>query len=202
MRIGLDFDNTIVCYEQAIALLADEVFDLPLEVSRTKLGLRNYLRANGREIEWTEFQGKLYGPGMRYAQPYEGSIEAMQQLAAEGHDLFIISHRSRRPYAGPPHDLHRAALIWVAERLQSNRLFIGGHSTINFLETRNEKVRWISKLRCDAFLDDLPEVLLAQDFPAQTLGIHFDPSGPIVPNLGHPRIRYWSELSGVLESVC
>jgi hypothetical protein len=202
MRIGLDFDNTIVCYQQAIALLADELFDLPLEVPRSKLGLRNYLRANGREAEWTQFQGELYGPGMRYAQPYEGAIEAMQQLAVEGHELFIISHRSRRPYAGPPHDLHRAALEWVGERLQSNSLFIGGNSTINFLETRDQKVTCISKLRCHAFLDDLPEVLLTPGFPAQTLGIHFDPSGPVVPNSGCLRIRYWSELSGVLESVC
>jgi len=80
MRIGLDLDNTIVCYCQAIALLAEEMFELPGEVPRSKLGLRDHLRAAGREPEWTAFQGELYGPGMRYAQPFEGAIATMQQL--------------------------------------------------------------------------------------------------------------------------
>ena len=47
MLIGLDFDNTIVCYNEAIALLAEELFELLAEVPRTKLGLRNYLRGAG-----------------------------------------------------------------------------------------------------------------------------------------------------------
>ena len=82
IKLGLDFDNTIVCYDAAIEVLAEEMFDLPPEVPRTKLGLRNYLRAEGREPEWTVFQGELYGPGMRHAQPFEGAIETMLQLVA------------------------------------------------------------------------------------------------------------------------
>ena len=45
MRIGLDFDNTIVCYDQAIKQLADELLELPEDDPRTKLGLRDHLRA-------------------------------------------------------------------------------------------------------------------------------------------------------------
>jgi hypothetical protein len=174
MRIGLDFDNTIVCYDEAIAKLAEELFDLPAAVPRQKLPLRDYLRREGREPEWTTFQGELYGPGMRYAQPFEGALETMLHLLAMGHQLVIVSHRSARPYAGPPHDLHAAARKWISQRLQIHGLFSDG--AVHFLETRDAKVAMISQLMCDVFVDDLPEVLDAPEFPARTRGILFAPA--------------------------
>jgi len=201
MRIGLDFDNTIVCYDQAIAQVAEELFELPEEVPRTKLGLRDHLRAKGREPEWTVFQGELYGPGMRYAQPFEGAVTTMQQLVTEGHELVIISHRSRRPYAGQPHDLHATARGWVVEHLESNGLFNGDGSVTNFLETREEKVACISELGCLAFLDDLPEVLKAPEFPDQTVGILFDPSGARESPPECRLITAWPELIEVLPAL-
>ena len=204
MLIGLDFDNTIVCYNEAIALLAEELFELPADVPHTKLGLRNYLRAAGREPEWSAFQGELYGPGMRYAEPFDGAIATMQQLLAEGHELVIISHRSSRPYAGEPHDLHAAARGWVADRLQSVGLFgsVADKSAVNFLETRDQKVEMITHLGCEAFLDDLPEVLNSPGFPAAAAGILFDPAGLYVSyeESGSIRISSWVQLPGKLSS--
>lgn len=204
MRIGLDFDNTIVCYDQAIALLAEELFKLPPDVPRTKLGLRDYLRVAGREPEWTAFQGELYGPGMRYAQPFEGAIATMQLLVAEGHELFIISHRSRRPYAGLPHDLHAAARVWVAYHLQSAGLFggLGNEACVLFLETRDQKVEMISHRCCEAFLDDLPEVLSAPDFPAAAKAILFDPgaAATAVDQSNTAVITAWAQLP--LQLAC
>jgi len=200
MRIGLDFDNTIACYDQAIAQLAEELFELPEEVPRTKRGLRDHLRAKGREPEWTAFQGELYGPGMRYAQPFEGAITTMQELVAEGHELVIISHRSLRPYAGPPHDLHAAARGWVCKHLQSLGLFSGDNS-LNFLITLEEKLACASKLGCDAFMDDLPEVLHAAAFPPQTVGILFDPAGCEAASSRFHVIKAWPELIEVLAAL-
>ena len=204
MLIGLDFDNTIVCYNEAIALLAEELFELPADVPLTKLGLRNFLRAAAREPEWTAFQGELYGPGMRYAEPFDGAIDTMQQLSAEGHDLVIISHRSRRPYAGEPHDLHAAARGWVADRLQSAGLFgaAGDEAHLLFLETRDQKLSMISQLTCDIFLDDLPEVLTAPGFPESTEAILFDPTA--APTAGDQSniavITAWAQLPLQLAS--
>jgi hypothetical protein len=198
MRIGLDFDNTIVCYDQAITVLAEEVFELPKEMPRTKLALRDFLRAAGREREWTSFQGALYGPGMHHAQPFDGAISTMQQLASEGHELVIISHRSRWPYAGPTYDLHEAARGWVADNLQSLGLFgnKGDEDHVYFLETRDQKVEMITFWRCNVFLDDLAEVLCAPSFPSSTLGIHFCPGE--VPGAceesGHIQITSWLEF--------
>ena len=175
MRIGLDFDNTIACYDSAIAKLAEEIFELPDLVPRTKLGLRDYLRMQDREVEWTAFQGELYGPGMRYAQAYEGAIETMLELSALSHELFIVSHRSKKPYAGPPHDLHAAARAWLKETVQTQGLFT--NDQVFFLESRDEKVQMIKELDCNIFLDDLPEVLEAIEFPMTTRGILFAPDG-------------------------
>lgn len=201
MRIGLDFDNTIACYDQAIAVLAEEVLELPEELPRTKLALRDFLRSAGREPEWTAFQGELYGPGMRYAKPFEGAIDAMQQLVVAGHDLMIISHRSSRPYTGPPYDLHEAARDWITENLGSNGLFKGETSSINFLETRKEKLACIFDLDCQVFIDDLPEVLQEQDFPATTLGILFDPSAASLSHSMHTRISKWPEVIEIVRSL-
>lgn len=203
MLIGLDFDNTIVCYDQAIKKVADRVVNLPAELERTKKKVRDYLRLNSREQEWTAFQGELYGPGMRYARPYEGAIETMHELIADGHELVIISHRSRYPYAGPRYDLHAAARTWVADWLQSVNLFVERRNQIcvYFLETRDQKLAMINKLGCDVFLDDLHEVLTAPSFPADTRGMLFLPVATATSGNGEVEvvIENWVELPSRLR---
>jgi len=203
MLIGIDFDNTIVCYDQAIKVLASEFFNLPIGIARTKLGVRNYLRSTGQNGAWTEFQGLLYGPGMHYAQTFEGVITTLHELAQKGHRMVIVSHRSRRPYAGPDFDLHAAAIDWVKNHLQSVGLFLddtlGSH--VNFLETRDEKISKIVNLRCDVFIDDLPEVLDAPNFPRDTVGIHFEPGATQLKKDGRIRLLHWSSLPYLLTNL-
>ena len=200
IKLGLDFDNTIVCYDAAIAILAEEIFDLPNDVPRTKNGLRDYLRETNREHEWTAFQGELYGPGMRYAQPFEGAIETMLKLVEAGHDLMIVSHRSRHPYAGKPHDLHSSAKRWVFEILQSKGLF-RREGSVRFLETRDKKIELIGQMRFDAFIDDLPEVLNAPKFPVNTRKIMFKPDGSSSATRKEITISAWPDLYRYLNGV-
>jgi hypothetical protein len=203
MIIGLDFDNTIVCYDQAIVKLSQLIPDLPPSICRTKLGLRDYLRSAGREAEWTVFQGTLYGPGMEHAEPFAGALETMLQMVAGGHRLVIISHRSRHPYAGPPYDLHTAARAWVAQRLQSLGLFsstLDDVDSVNFLETREEKIAMIAELKCDVFVDDLPEVLNDEHFPARTMPVLFDPAREHVASGNFHPLNDWHKLPKRLAS--
>jgi hypothetical protein len=198
MRIGLDFDNTIVCYDQAINRLAEETFDLPAGLPRNKTALRDYLRAEGREAEWTLFQGALYGPGMRYAEPFEGALAAIVALQASGHILFIISHRTLYPYAGPKHNLHEAAQGWVAQRLHSRGLL--ERSAVHFFEAREQKIAAIGRLGCDIFLDDLHEVLADPLFPPSTEKLWFNPHGGTAAPEGLVPVRTWRELVSYVES--
>jgi hypothetical protein len=202
MRIGLDFDNTIVCYDQAIEQMSEELLDLPRDIPRTKIEIREYLRNSGREQEWTAFQGEIYGPGMIFATPYTGAVEVMRELKLQGHSLLIISHRTRRPYAGLNHDLHKAAREWISKHLHTNGLFVekGKVKKAYFLETRRQKLDKISALDCQLFMDDLPEVLESKDFPKKTRGILFDPNKKGERNSEYSRsvVNSWEELSSML----
>jgi len=200
MLIGLDFDNTIVCYDQAIATLSEELFDLPATVARTKLGLRDYLRAENREPEWTAFQGELYGPGMKYAEAFAGAKNIMMQLKASGHGLVIISHRSRYPYAGERYDLHKSAREWIANNLINEIAVPLTDKDISFHETRSEKIAQISKSKCAVFLDDLPEVLEDVDFPKNTHRILFSPDSDVV-NANYTSLKRWDDLLDLISKL-
>jgi hypothetical protein len=89
----------------------------------------------------------------------------------------------------------------VAERLKSTGLFAEANGSVNFLETRQEKVARIAELACQAFLDDLPEVLGDSAFPVSTAGILFDPSGGSATPECHHRISAWPELGEMLATL-
>ncbi len=111
MRIGLDLDNTIVCYDRLFADLAVEQGLLEPGEADDKTAVRNALRARDREDAWTLLQGLAYGPRMGEAQAFDGALEFLDAARAAGLRLCVISHRSRRPYAGPPYDLHDAVFF-------------------------------------------------------------------------------------------
>lgn len=197
MLIGLDFDNTIVCYDKAIVRLSDKLSMLPSDLPRTKLAIRDYLRKANREHEWTVFQGELYGPGMSYAEPFEHSVETMQLLKAAGCSLCIVSHRSIKPYAGPTYDLHIAAREWIEENLASDLI---ASSQAFFYETRDEKIAAIGAVECKIFLDDLPIVLGDESFPSACQAILFDPENSHA-DLNFVRITHWNQLPVMLSSL-
>lgn len=175
MRIGFDLDNTIICYDQAIERLAEETLSIPKTLARTKASLRDFLRAEDREDEWTEFQGRLYGPGMSYAEPFPSAIEMINAIQQAGHTTFIISHRTRRPYLGPQYDLHESAAKWIGANLMIDGQALIQSSHIHLNETRDEKIGLIASLECDVFIDDLIEVLNDAGFPPKAQKLLFKP---------------------------
>ena len=203
--IGLDLDNTIACYDDAIKYLADAHLGIPPNVAKTKMGVRDYLRGQGKEEAWVDFQGLLYGPGMEYARPYDGSIEVMQKLESLGCRLFIISHRSRYPYGKIKYDLHEFAYRWInsnilSEGLMSNNILsVHGTGPISFHVEKEGKLEKIKEVHCDLFLDDLPGILNHSLFPPQTKGVLFDPlktDGNAIQNEGIvlQSVKSWSEF--------
>ncbi len=178
MRIGLDLDNTLACYDATFASLAACEPDLPDALPRTKLGLRDHLRHSGRESRWTELQGHAYGPGMRLARPFPGALAFISAARASGHRVEIISQRSPRPFAGEPHDLHSSARAWIDEHLRDATGPLFTESSVTFEADRDAKVARIGASACDVFVDDLPEVLEHPRFPAATRGFLFVPRLP------------------------
>jgi hypothetical protein len=189
MRIGFDFDNTIVCYDQAIKILSVKI-DLPENLDRDKLSIRDYLRSQNRENEWTEFQGTLYGPGMIHAKTYDFFFEVANKLTRQNHELFIVSHRSKYPYAGEKYDLHQYAWDWLEEKNKSPKII--NNKNIYFLETLSNKIEKIKYLEIDLFIDDLLEVINHDEFPKKIKSILFDPNKNNT-NI-RDRIEKWNQL--------
>ena len=204
MLIGLDFDNTIVRYDNAIKVLSEDIPNLPPDLPRTKLSLRNFLRDENREDEWTLFQGKLYGPGMRFADPFPQAITSMKALICLGHELVIVSHRSKRPYAGEPYDLHFFAQQWITDNLRPQGLFNldTDQPNVFFLESKSEKISKITSLNCQVFIDDLPEIFSDLNFPARTKRFLFNPNNQPIANSDHPflLLDHWNDLPQYISS--
>ena len=54
MRIGVDFDNTIVCYDEVFHRVALERKLISPSLRVNKGAVRDHLRTIGREDAWTE----------------------------------------------------------------------------------------------------------------------------------------------------
>jgi hypothetical protein len=194
-RIGIDLDNTIVCYDRLFHQLAVGQGLAPHDAPTGKHGIREHLRATGREDAWTKLQGQAYGPEMHRADAFPGAVKFIGDRISAGCLVYIVSHRSRHPYLGPPHDLHAAALAWL-EQNGLTRVDAGLPRERIFLElTREAKLRRIAELECTHFIDDLPEFLTDQDFPPQTERVLFDPHGAHLDDPDFVRADSWQAIT-------
>src|ERR1700756_5168358 len=123
MRIGIDFDNTIACYDGVFYAAALERGLIPVNLGRDKNAVRDYLNGNGRADAFTELQGHVYGARMELAAPYPGFAEFIATARKAEHDLFIVSHKTKHPIRGQRHDLHAAARGFL-----NARSLVGGAS--------------------------------------------------------------------------
>lgn len=176
MIIGVDFDNTIVCYDGIFHAVALERGLVPATLPTDKTSVRDHLRQTGQEHAWTEIQGFVYGPRLKDASPYPGVLAFFRSAISRGIDIRIVSHKTRHPFLGEPHDLHAAAWDW----LEAHGFFalesIGLSKGHVFLEeTMDAKFQRIRAEGCTHFIDDLPEFLQDARFPGTTKPILFAP---------------------------
>ena len=200
MRIGLDFDNTIVSYDALFHKVAREQDLVPPATPLNKLVVRDYLRKTGQEDRWTEMQGEVYGARMNEAQAYIGVVDFMRQAKKAGHMLAIISHKTRRPFAGPQYDLHAAASGWIVHHLVSDGEPLIPATQIFFELTKQEKIARIADFACDVYIDDLPEILLAEGFPITTERLLFDPEQHHV-EAEHHGLKPFLSWSGIADYI-
>ncbi len=196
MIIGVDFDNTIVSYDGIFHRVALERGLIPADLPQDKTTVRNHLRQLGREPDWTEMQGYVYGPRLIDAQAYPGVLDFFKAAVKQGIEVRIVSHKTKHPFLGEPHDLHAAAWGW----LEANGFFdparIGMRRDQVFLElTKESKHQRIGTLGCTHFIDDLPEFLLDPGFPAGVERVHFDPCGTAKPENGLRSAQSWPQIT-------
>ena len=197
MRVGVDFDNTIVCYDAVFHRVGVEWGLIPAQTPASKGAVRDYLRSQGREDTWIELQGYVYGNRFREAVPFPEVSEFFDLCRGQAIDVSIISHRTRYPFAGPRYDLHEAARRWLeAYRFDVDAPASRGAVTIHLELTKAAKIERIAKEGCSVFVDDLPEFLLETEFPGNVERILFDPAGTqAIHDLPFPVASSWKEIA-------
>ena len=176
MRIGVDLDNTIICYDALFhALALERGWIAPARPARPvrKDAVRRAVRLlpDGDE-KWQALQAEAYGPRLASAALFPGVVDAFRLWREQGREIFVISHKTRRSSAG--YDLHAAARAFLAESALMREGLLA-EQDLFFCPSRREKLERIARLGCDVFIDDLPEVLNEPGFPAGVRKILFAP---------------------------
>ena len=203
MIVGLDFDNTIINYDPVFSKVALEQGLVPPLTPATKVAVRDYLRQQEREEVWTELQGYVYGKRLADAEPFEGVLVFLAGARERGVVVTIISHKTRYPYLGPRYDLHGAARVWIDTELRDEQGPLVAEERVLFHETKVEKITSIAAQQCEAYLDDLPEILEDSRFPRRARAILFDPQHEYarLATDAFTVIRHWHELDAELACL-
>ena len=198
--IGIDFDNTIVCYDPLFFRAARDRELIPAEFPPTKESIRDHLRATQREDQWTELQALVYGDYIQYAAPFPGVADFLSEFVEQGHQLVIVSHKTKRPYRGPDLDLRAAATRWLeAQQFLAPAEYGLPRDCLFFEATKRAKMARIAECHCDLFVDDLPEFLADPMFPKGVHRILFDPTHRARRGLPFTQCQSWSEITLLVE---
>jgi hypothetical protein len=175
LRIGIDFDNTIVDYRPVFLAAARTLGLVDASFAAgDKTEIRDRLRAlPGGEARWQQLQAHVYGVAIEAAPPYAGIERFLDEARRRGAELAIVSHKTRFAAAAPGGaDLQAAARRWLGER---GLVGAGGiaEAAVFFEPTRNAKLDRVRSLELTHFVDDLDEVLDDPAFPAGTRAVRF-----------------------------
>src|SRR5262249_372634 len=108
------------------------------------------------------------------------------------------SHKTRHPYRGERHDLHAAAHAFLSAHGFYETSDTGLSPQQVFLEyTLVGKLARIGELGCEAFVDDLPEVLGEPAFPIGVHTILFEP-GNVHEGSDVSRVTSWEACGDLL----
>ncbi len=168
MLIGLDFDNTLACYD---SVFSDEAKKKGLVENRwegNKKDLKNKLISfnNGAHI-WQIIQGQVYGPSMHKAILFPGVSRFLLRCKLQGHTIFIVSHKTKYGhFDSTKTPLREAATNWMENQgFFNEKIFCLSKENVFFEDTRQEKIERINNLNIDVFIDDLEEVFAEEKFP-------------------------------------
>ena len=158
-KLGLDFDNTLIDYDEVFFKLALEKNLIPTSINKDKKSVRKYFIDNNIEDEFINLQGEVYGLKVLEAKQSFGMFEALRSLK-DNYELIIVSHKTKYPYSGKKYDLHKAASNW----LEVNKFFDQNglamkRENVYFEITKENKISRIEQLDISFYIDDLQSIL-------------------------------------------
>jgi len=201
--IGLDFDNTLIDYDQLIYQVALTRGLIDHSVPKSKKHIRDLIRIlPDGEIEWQKVQGEIYGPRLMDAKIPDGVMNFFMICKCHNFKVYIISHKTE--YAGYDEtrtNLRKSATDWMTiNRFFDARMSPLSRHDVFFESTREEKLLRIRKLGCTHFLDDLEETFLEETFPQDVVRILYNPHLEVVSCQGVLVMATWRDIVTYLIS--
>lgn len=202
IRLGLDFDNTIVLYDHVFQAVGAAQGWLPADFTGDKRAVRDRVRAlPDGQSKWTALQAKVYGPGVAAASPSPGLLEFLRWLRDAGIETVVISHKTEFAAADPDGtNLRIAARRWIEQHRLTDPAGGGiapGH--VFFEATRAEKIARIKAEACTHFVDDLDEVFQDPAFPPNIRRYLYDAGGGHATPGPWLRVQHWREVADDLR---
>ncbi|MDP1809595.1 MAG: hypothetical protein Q8L35_08680 [Actinomycetota bacterium] len=199
--IGIDFDNTLITYDDIFYELAVSGGLVPVATDKNKKLIRDRIRRlPDGDIEWQKLQAIAYGALIGEAKLIEGVKSFFLRCRQHGAKVNIISHKTEfAGYDETKTNLRVAALEWMAANgfFESSGLGLT-REEVFFNSSRSEKIECIKQLGCTYFIDDLEETFLDDAFPPEVKKIHFTSGGKSAGPSGALRLSDWGRIGDYL----
>ena len=196
--VAVDFDNTIVSYDDLIYRAAVEMGFLPEGQSINKGEARRLIRLlpNG-EITWQRLQATVYGPRIGEAKLIDGVASFFQECKLRGYPVYVVSHKTE--YASQDEtgtDLRSAAMGWMREHgfFVSQGLGLSP-GDVYFEDTRPKKLERVASLGCSHLIDDLEETFLEESFPVNVEKLLYSPHATHSSIPGVKTVSSWEDIA-------
>jgi len=201
LRIGIDFDNTIACYDQSFYKVGEMLGFIKKGDVSSKVDVKAQItnKISG-DLTWQRLQGQVYGKYMHQADMFPGFLEFLYLTRLRGHKIFIVSHKTEYGhYDEERHPLREQALLWMEKKKLFDYNSLGlNRDSIFFESTRAAKVSKIRALGCTHFIDDLREVFDESNFPDETQKILFRSSADALELPSLISLGSWREITNHL----
>ena len=181
--LGIDFDNTIINYDEIMYTLALNVGLIDSKIRKNKKEIKDAIRKRGGDLRWQEIQAQSYGKEIAQAVLNPGVWDFLMACKQQHVLLSIISHKTLvSNLVQHKVNLREAALSWMEKQGFFSNGGIGlEKDQIYFESSREEKINCIKKIGCNYFIDDLEEVFTEPSFPKTVKKILYIPHPEALP---------------------
>ena len=116
LRIGIDFDNTIITYDDVFCATAKRCGLINADFIGRKQAVRDAIRLlPDGELAWQRLQGQVYGKGIAEAKMIAGVEAFLRRCHAKGCAVVVVSHKTEFGHFDPERvNLRQAALDWMS----------------------------------------------------------------------------------------
>lgn len=199
--VAVDFDNTIVCYDDLALKVAAENGLLDKSETLDKRTVREKVRRlPDGELKWQRIQAIIYGPRIQEASLSEGVVDFFRACRESAKKIYVVSHKSEYAEQDETNsNLRDAAMGWMIARGFFDDTELGfAIEDIFFEETRVAKLERVQELQCSHLIDDLEETFLEELFPQEVGRILYSPRITPTSVPGVEVANNWKEITDLV----